>query len=35
VFVTHGYVDVMVRWLIEQGRDARAFQTEFGGEEGE
>lgn len=33
VFVTHGYVPVMVRWLAEQGVDARAFATEFGGEQ--
>ncbi|MBI1398241.1 MAG: ligase-associated DNA damage response exonuclease [Betaproteobacteria bacterium] len=30
VFVTHGYVPVMVRWLTEQGLDARAFETQFG-----
>jgi putative mRNA 3-end processing factor len=34
VFVTHGYVPVMVRWLAEQGIDAQSFDTEFGGEEG-
>jgi putative mRNA 3-end processing factor len=34
VVVTHGYVPVMVRWLAGQGLDARAFETEFGGEEG-
>lgn len=33
VIVTHGYVPVMVRWLGEQGFDAQAFETEFGGEE--
>ena len=33
VFVTHGYVPVMVRWLAEQGLDAQAFETEFGGDE--
>jgi putative mRNA 3-end processing factor len=34
VFVTHGYVPVMVRWLASQGYDAQAFETEFGtGEE--
>ena len=32
VVVTHGYVPVMVRWLGEQGLDARAFETEFGDE---
>jgi putative mRNA 3-end processing factor len=31
VFVTHGQVPVMVRWLTEQGLEARAFETEFGG----
>jgi putative mRNA 3-end processing factor len=36
VIVTHGYVQVMVRWLQEQGLNARAFVTEYGGEgEGE
>jgi putative mRNA 3-end processing factor len=34
VFVTHGYVPVMVRWLAAQGLDARGFETEFAGEEG-
>lgn len=34
VFVTHGYVPVMVRWLAGQGLDAQSFDTEFGGEEG-
>jgi putative mRNA 3-end processing factor len=34
VFVTHGYVPAMVRWLSEQGLDARAFETEYGGESG-
>lgn len=34
VFVTHGQVAVMVRWLREQGRDAHAFETEFTGEDG-
>lgn len=33
VFVTHGQVNVMVRWLIEQGLDARSFATEYGDEE--
>ena len=33
VFVTHGNVAVMVRWLREQGLDAQAFQTEYGDEE--
>lgn len=36
VIVTHGYVQIMVRWLQEQGLNARAFVTEYGGEgEGE
>jgi putative mRNA 3-end processing factor len=32
VWVTHGYVGVLVRWLQEQGLDARALQTQFEGE---
>ena len=32
VIVTHGSVPVMVRWLREQGLDAGAFATEYGGE---
>ncbi|MFM1988879.1 MAG: hypothetical protein RJA99_1836 [Pseudomonadota bacterium] len=35
VFVTHGQVPVMVRWLAEQGLDAQALETEFGGDEGD
>jgi putative mRNA 3-end processing factor len=35
VYVTHGSVAVMVRWLAEQGLDARSFQTEYGNEDGE
>ena len=33
VFVTHGQVNIMVRWLREQGLDAQAFDTEYGDEE--
>ena len=33
VFVTHGSVAVLVRWLREQGLDAQAFQTEYGDED--
>jgi len=33
VFVTHGSVAVMVRWLSESGLQARAFQTEYGDED--
>jgi putative mRNA 3-end processing factor len=33
VFVTHGNVPVMVRWLREQGLDAQAFHTEYGGDD--
>jgi putative mRNA 3-end processing factor len=33
VFVTHGQVNVMVRWLTEQGLDARSFATEYGEED--
>ncbi len=32
VWVIHGYTNVMVRWLQEQGRDARAISTRFEGE---
>ncbi|WP_416763521.1 ligase-associated DNA damage response exonuclease [Roseateles sp. So40a] len=32
VFVTHGSVPVMVRWLRELGLDAQAFKTEYGEE---
>lgn len=35
VFVTHGQVNVMVRWLREQGLDAQSFSTEYGNEEAE
>jgi putative mRNA 3-end processing factor len=35
VIVTHGYVSVMVRHLQEQGLQARAFATEFGGDDDE
>lgn len=33
VFVTHGSVAVMVRWLREQGLQAESFQTSFGDDE--
>lgn len=33
VFVTHGQVHPLVRWLCEQGLDAQGFATEYGGEE--
>jgi len=33
IYVTHGYVPVMVRWLGEQGFDARPMESEFGGEQ--
>jgi hypothetical protein len=32
VWVTHGYVAVLVRYLRELGLDARAIQTRFEGE---
>lgn len=32
VFVTHGYTNVMVKWLREQGLDAYELKTEFEGE---
>ena len=33
VYVTHGYVPVMVRWLQEQGLEALSFDTQFGEDE--
>ena len=33
VFVTHGQVNIMVRWLLEQGLQAQGFSTEYGDEE--
>ncbi|PMZ88651.1 MULTISPECIES: ligase-associated DNA damage response exonuclease [unclassified Pseudomonas] len=33
VMVTHGQVNVLVRYLTERGLDARAFQTEYGEED--
>jgi len=33
VFVTHGSVAVLVRWLREQGLDAQGFKTEYGDED--
>lgn len=35
VIVTHGHVDVLVRWLAEQGLRAEAFATEYGDEAAE
>jgi putative mRNA 3-end processing factor len=32
IWVTHGYTGVMVRWLAEQGKQARAIATQFEGE---
>ncbi len=34
VYVTHGFIEPMVRWLGEQGYDARPMPTEFAGEAG-
>ena len=34
IYVTHGSVETMVRWLSEQGRDARPMETAFEGEAG-
>jgi putative mRNA 3-end processing factor len=34
IYVTHGSVETMVRWLREQGRDAQPIETEFEGEAG-
>ena len=33
VYVTHGYVPIMVRWLQEQGLQALSFETQFGEDE--
>ena len=33
VFVTHGSVAILVRWLREQGLEAQGFQTEYGDED--
>ena len=33
VMVTHGSVEVMVRWLRESGLQAEAFKTEYGDED--
>ena len=33
VIVTHGHVDVVVRWLLEKGLEAGAFSTEYGTDE--
>lgn len=35
VWTTHGYRDVLARWLGEQGRDARAIETRFAASEEE
>jgi putative mRNA 3-end processing factor len=35
IFVTHGQVPVMVRWLCEQGLQAQSFATEYGNEDDE
>ena len=33
VFVTHGFIDELVRWLNENGMNAKPLQTQFVGEE--
>jgi putative mRNA 3-end processing factor len=33
VIVTHGYSAALVRWFLEHGRQAEAFETEYGDEE--
>ena len=35
VFVTHGQVHTLVRWLNEKGLDAQGFTTEYGDESAE
>jgi putative mRNA 3-end processing factor len=32
IYVTHGYVPAMTRWLESRGLEAHAFDTQFGGE---
>jgi len=32
VWITHGYSDVVARWLVERGLDARVLATRFEGE---
>jgi putative mRNA 3-end processing factor len=32
VWVTHGYADILARWLREQGLDAQPLDTQFGDE---
>jgi putative mRNA 3-end processing factor len=32
IYVTHGYIPVMTRWLESLGLEAHAFETQFGGE---
>ena len=34
IWVTHGYRDELVRWLVERGQSARAVETRFEGEAG-
>ena len=34
IFVTHGFIEPMVRWLVEKGYDARPMPTHFEGEAG-
>jgi putative mRNA 3-end processing factor len=29
VWVTHGYIPIVVRWLREHGREAHGFQTRY------
>ena len=33
VIVTHGSIPTMVRWLCQQGYDAKGFDTEYGDED--
>jgi putative mRNA 3-end processing factor len=33
ILLTHGYTDAMCRYLREQGVDAAAVRTEYGGED--
>jgi putative mRNA 3-end processing factor len=33
IIVTHGSIPTMVRWLCQNGLDAKGFDTEYGDEE--
>jgi putative mRNA 3-end processing factor len=33
VFVTHGYTDILSKWLIDKGLNAHPLETNFEGDE--